>query len=143
MTTHNPYFMPFLMSADAFAVRAVKAIQRGDRFRVFPWQMGVVAMLLRWLPRFAYDALFVRSPRKPRVAPEDVAPLGHTVGLSAEDHSRDRLGPETFPQRELDLGLPVVPLSLAASHAASAAAHDPNASTIRLWRSRPGWNTPD
>lgn len=66
MTAHNPYTMPFLMDADAFAQRAVRAIARGERFRVIPWQMGWVARVLHILPRPVYDFLFRHAPRKPR-----------------------------------------------------------------------------
>lgn len=66
MTEHNPYPMPFLMDADRFARRAAKVIARGRRFRVIPWQMGVVAALLHGMPRWLYDRLFRNAPRKPR-----------------------------------------------------------------------------
>ncbi|MFJ5380680.1 SDR family oxidoreductase, partial [Cupriavidus sp. CER94] len=66
MTAHNPYKMPFLMDADVFAQKAVRKIGAGTRFAVIPWQMGVVASLLHVMPRWLYDALFRRAPRKPR-----------------------------------------------------------------------------
>lgn len=66
MTEHNPYPMPFLMPVDRFAALAVQAIARGVRFKVLPWQMGVVAKLLHVLPRWLYDVAFARAPRKPR-----------------------------------------------------------------------------
>ncbi|MBV7486342.1 SDR family oxidoreductase [Bordetella sp. BOR01] len=66
MTAHNPYAMPFLMEADAFAVRAQAAIARGTSYTVIPWQMGVVAKLLRLLPNAVYDRAFRNAPRKPR-----------------------------------------------------------------------------
>lgn len=66
MTDGNPYRMPFLIDADAFARRALDAIERRRRFVVIPWQMGVVGTILRMLPRPLYDALFARAPRKPR-----------------------------------------------------------------------------
>jgi NAD(P)-dependent dehydrogenase (short-subunit alcohol dehydrogenase family) len=66
MTRHNPYPMPFLMPAERFAELAVRAIERGDSYRVLPWQMGVVAKLLRMLPNVVYDLLFSRAPVKPR-----------------------------------------------------------------------------
>ncbi|MGZ5202286.1 MAG: SDR family oxidoreductase [Telluria sp.] len=70
MTRHNPYRMPFLMPAARFAELAARAIARGDSYRVLPWQMGVVAKLLRMLPNAVYDLLFARAPQKPRkVAP--------------------------------------------------------------------------
>lgn len=57
LTAHNDYPMPFLMQADAFAARAVPAIERGVRFTVIPWPMGVVYAVLRALPRGLFDAL--------------------------------------------------------------------------------------
>ncbi|MBN3268706.1 short-chain dehydrogenase [Bordetella bronchiseptica] len=66
MTAHNPYAMPFLMEADAFAGRAHAAIARGVSYRVIPWQMGVVAKLMRLLPDAVYDRLARNAPRKPR-----------------------------------------------------------------------------
>ncbi len=66
MTAKNPYRMPFLMDADVFARKAVQKISAGTRFAVIPWQMGVVASVLHVLPRWLYDALFRRAPRKPR-----------------------------------------------------------------------------
>jgi NAD(P)-dependent dehydrogenase (short-subunit alcohol dehydrogenase family) len=70
MTRHNRYPMPFLMPVERFAAQALRAIARGDSYRVIPWQMGVVAKLLRLLPNALYDALFWRAPQKARkVAP--------------------------------------------------------------------------
>jgi hypothetical protein len=66
MTAANPYPMPFLMDAEAFARRAADAIQGGARYRVIPWQMAIVAGLLRALPGWALDRLLARRPRKPR-----------------------------------------------------------------------------
>ncbi len=57
LTAHNDYPMPFLMDADAFAARAVPAIERGARFTVIPWPMGVVYAVLRALPRGLFDAV--------------------------------------------------------------------------------------
>ena len=68
MTEHNPYPMPFLMDADRFAAKVANAIARGTRFAVFPWQMRVTATLLHGMPRWLYDRLFERAPRKPRAA---------------------------------------------------------------------------
>jgi NAD(P)-dependent dehydrogenase (short-subunit alcohol dehydrogenase family) len=66
MTAPNRYPMPFLMDADAFAARAIDAIERARPFAVVPWQMGWVARLLRVLPAPLFDAAFARAPRKPR-----------------------------------------------------------------------------
>lgn len=66
MTAANDYRMPFLMPADEAARRFVRAIERGSSYTVIPWQMGVVAKLLRLLPNPLFDAAFARAGRKPR-----------------------------------------------------------------------------
>jgi len=66
LTRSNSYGMPFLMPADAFADRAFRAIEAGDSYRVIPWQMGVVAKLLRVLPNWLYDRLLSGRGRKKR-----------------------------------------------------------------------------
>ena len=66
LTRRNRYRMPFLMSADAFADRAFKHIEAGVRLRFVPWQMGVVAALLRALPGALLDRLLAGRPRKRR-----------------------------------------------------------------------------
>lgn len=68
LTRGNPYPMPFLMPADAFAAAAMRAIVTGRSYRVIPWQMGVVAKLLRALPNAWFDRLLAGRPRKPRRA---------------------------------------------------------------------------
>jgi len=66
MTAINPYQMPFLLPVDKAAVRFARAIASGTTYTVIPWQMGVVAKLLRLLPNWLYDRLFTGAPRKPR-----------------------------------------------------------------------------
>jgi short-subunit dehydrogenase len=66
MTAQNPYPMPFLLSADAAAHNIAGIIDRGKTFAVIPWQMAVVARVLRVLPNWLYDRLFGNAPRKPR-----------------------------------------------------------------------------
>jgi short-subunit dehydrogenase len=66
LTRKNPYGMPFLMPADAFAERAFEAITAGTSYRVIPWQMGVLAKLLRLLPNPLFDKLLAGRGRKPR-----------------------------------------------------------------------------
>ncbi len=66
MTEKNPYKMPFLMDAGVFAARAAQTIARQSSYQVIPWQMGVVAKLMRLLPDWLYDRLAVNAPRKPR-----------------------------------------------------------------------------
>ena len=66
LTRGNRYSMPFLMTAEAFADRAYRHIAAGVRVRVIPWQMGVVAALLRVLPDALFDRLLAGRPRKRR-----------------------------------------------------------------------------
>lgn len=66
LTRGNPYSMPFLMPVEAFAKQAFDAITAGTSYRVIPWQMGVVAKLLRVLPNALFDQLASGRGRKPR-----------------------------------------------------------------------------
>ena len=68
MTQANNYPMPFLMPAAGFAAAARAAIAAGASYRVIPWQMGVVAKLLRLLPNWLYDRVFSNAPHKARAA---------------------------------------------------------------------------
>ncbi|MNT74586.1 short chain dehydrogenase [compost metagenome] len=58
--------MPFLMQASDFADRAFEAITAGVSYRVIPWQMGMVAKLLRMVPNGLFDKLLAGRPRKRR-----------------------------------------------------------------------------
>ena len=69
LTRENRYRMPFLMTPEAFAERAFKAIETGSSYRVIPWQMGVAAKLLRLLPNPWFDRLLQGRPRKHRQPP--------------------------------------------------------------------------
>ena len=66
LTRENRYGMPFLMRAEDFADAAFRAIESGVSYRVIPWQMGVVAKLLRVLPNPVFDKLLEGRARKPR-----------------------------------------------------------------------------
>jgi short-subunit dehydrogenase len=66
MTAHNPYRMPFLMPADAFAQSAARAIARRKSYIVIPWQMGWVARFLGLVPNALYDHFAAGRKRKPR-----------------------------------------------------------------------------
>lgn len=66
MTARNPYRMPFLMSPEAFGERAWRAISAGRSYAVIPWQMAILAKLLRLLPNAVFDRLLARRGRKPR-----------------------------------------------------------------------------
>jgi len=66
LTAKNPYPMPFLMEPADFARAAADAIARGATYTVIPWQMGVVAKLLRLLPNWLFDRQFGKRKYKPR-----------------------------------------------------------------------------
>lgn len=66
LTAGNRYRMPFLIDADDAARRMARIISAGRRFAVIPWQMALVSAVLRCLPRWLFDRLFARAPRKAR-----------------------------------------------------------------------------
>jgi len=66
LTQKNSYAMPFLMPSEAFADQAFAAVEAGVSYRVIPWQMGVVAKLLRLLPNALFDQALSGRARKPR-----------------------------------------------------------------------------
>jgi NAD(P)-dependent dehydrogenase (short-subunit alcohol dehydrogenase family) len=68
LTAKNPFSMPFLMQPEAFAARAVQAIEQGVAYRTIPWQMGVVSKLMHFAPIWLYDKALSGRKRKPRQA---------------------------------------------------------------------------
>ena len=66
LTAGNAYSMPFLLQPEAFAERAFSVISAGASYRVIPWQMGVLAKLLRLLPNALFDRLLDGRGRKLR-----------------------------------------------------------------------------
>jgi len=66
LTRKNRYPMPFLLQPQDFAERAFRVIEVGASYRVIPWQMGVVAKLLRMLPNALFDRALAGQPRKQR-----------------------------------------------------------------------------
>lgn len=69
MTQVNPYPMPFKLPAEMAAQKIALLIEKRKPERVIPWQMAIVATLLRCMPRSLYDRLFEKAPRKPRNLP--------------------------------------------------------------------------
>lgn len=69
MTAVNPYPMPFMLPAAEAARRIAREIDAGRSYAVVPWQMGLVAKLLRLLPDALFDRLFAHAGRKPRGLP--------------------------------------------------------------------------
>jgi len=66
LTAKNPYKMPFLMEPDEFAAVALAAIDSQVRYKTIPWQMGVLAKILRILPPALFDACVAGRKQKPR-----------------------------------------------------------------------------
>lgn len=67
MTAVNTYPMPFILPVDEAAQRIARVIDSGRSYAVIPWQMAIVAKLLRLLPNPLFDLLFSRAGRKPRI----------------------------------------------------------------------------
>lgn len=70
MTAGNPYRMPFMLDADEAARRFLRVIDARRPHAVVPWQMGVVARIMKFLPSGLHDWAFARAGRKPRRPPE-------------------------------------------------------------------------
>lgn len=66
LTRRNPFPMPFLMPAPAFAQQAMRVIAQKRAFAVIPWPMAWVAALLKILPARWLDRALAKQPRKPR-----------------------------------------------------------------------------
>lgn len=66
LTERNPYPMPFLLAPEKAARLVARAIARGRRFYVLPWQMALLGRVLRCAPRALYDRVVARRERKPR-----------------------------------------------------------------------------
>jgi short-subunit dehydrogenase len=69
MTHVNPYPMPFKLSAEKAAQTIAHLIEKRRAESVIPWQMAIVASILRRMPRPVFDRLFEKAPRKPRNLP--------------------------------------------------------------------------
>ncbi len=67
MTDINTYPMPFLMDADIFAHKFVQTVAAKKSYRVIPWQMGIVAKMMRLMPNWLWDSLMKNAPHKARV----------------------------------------------------------------------------
>ena len=67
MTEQNQYKMPFLMDADVFAERFVNAVEAKARFKIIPWQMGIIARMMRLIPPRLWDYLMKNAPHKKRI----------------------------------------------------------------------------
>ena len=66
MTDVNNYKMPFLMDVDVFAGKFMDAVEARRRFIFIPWQMGMLARLMRLVPPFLWDFAMRHAPHKER-----------------------------------------------------------------------------
>lgn len=66
LTRANRYAMPFRLSADDFARRFERVLRSSTSYAVIPWQMAVVAKVLRLLPNAWFDRLTAGRARKAR-----------------------------------------------------------------------------
>jgi short-subunit dehydrogenase len=60
MTEPNEFHMPWLLEADEAARRIVRALLRKKKVFNFPWQMGVLMRITRWVP----DWIIARAMKK-------------------------------------------------------------------------------
>jgi short-subunit dehydrogenase len=66
MTENNPFRMPFILTAEKASKKIIHAIENKKLFAVIPWQMSIIARILKLLPNFLYDRLFAKIQHKPR-----------------------------------------------------------------------------
>lgn len=66
LTAKNPYKMPFILTPEEFAAQCTKAILADKTYAVFPWQMGVLAKILRMIPNWLFDKILSKRKQKPR-----------------------------------------------------------------------------
>ena len=67
MTEQNQYKMPFLIDADVFASKFANAVAAKKRFIIIPWQMGVIAKIMRLIPPRLWDKFMKNAPHKKRI----------------------------------------------------------------------------
>jgi short-subunit dehydrogenase len=67
MTDINTYPMPFLMNVEEFAHQFTNAVEHKRRFVIIPWQMGIVAKVMRLMPDWLWDWLMKKAPHKARI----------------------------------------------------------------------------
>jgi short-subunit dehydrogenase len=66
MTDVNKYKMPFLMDVDVFAEKFMDAVIAKRRFIYIPWQMGLLARFMYFIPPVIWDFLMRKAPHKER-----------------------------------------------------------------------------
>jgi short-subunit dehydrogenase len=58
MTDVNKFPMPFLLQTEDAAKKMVKAIDKGKKTFILPWQVKMIIKLTRWLPTPIYYKIF-------------------------------------------------------------------------------------
>ena len=58
MTDVNKFPMPFLLQTEDAAKKMVKAIDKGKKTFILPWQVKMIIKLTRWLPTPLYYKIF-------------------------------------------------------------------------------------
>jgi short-subunit dehydrogenase len=66
MAAKKRYRLPFVVKAEDAAAKIACIVEEKKLFSVIPWQMGIVATILKLLPNFLYDRIFAQALRKPR-----------------------------------------------------------------------------
>ena len=60
--------MPFVLTPDEFAALAVKTIDSDASYKTLPWQMGLLAKVMRIAPNWLWDRIVANRKQKPRLA---------------------------------------------------------------------------
>ena len=55
------------MDADVFAYKFANAVENKAHYQVIPWQMGVIAKIMRLFPARLWDYLMKNAPHKKRI----------------------------------------------------------------------------
>ncbi|MCD8340331.1 MAG: SDR family oxidoreductase [Burkholderiales bacterium] len=66
LTAGNPYKMPFILTPEEFAERAIKAILAKKSYTTIPWQMGCLSKIMRIIPNSLFDKILSHRKQKPR-----------------------------------------------------------------------------
>ena len=69
MTAVNKFHMPYLLEADEAARRIVRALRRKKKVFDFPWQMGLMMRVTRWLPDWVVARVMKKYDDHPRFPP--------------------------------------------------------------------------
>ncbi|MCO4792262.1 MAG: SDR family NAD(P)-dependent oxidoreductase [Bacteriovoracaceae bacterium] len=57
MASHDEFTMPFKVTVEKSAFHVLKAVSNGKKRYAFPWVMGILSLLNKFMPIFLYDRL--------------------------------------------------------------------------------------